>query len=177
MRNPILILGAITGLAMIFLTQNVVANSHFANPGTFWELDRKYHSYVPDNYHAGKGERLSWPTVTIKLINSKTRRPVGNVNIRIGWPKRIGSKHSYYWDCHQGKADGQLYFRHPPHGQVNFKSPWYVLERIGKRMMCIRVYQIEPKMWDLMKLVTLHEGHNEFVIEIGEPVPVLRIIK
>jgi len=142
--------------------------------GSYWELDKKYRSYDYPGYWDKKGYSLNYPTVQLNIIDSISGQPLksppNDINVYIRWPARIGGESNYWWDCNKGKDD--LYFRNPPHGQVNFESPWYIIPTMGKRPMCIKVYETGPESWEVIELVNLHKGNNRLAIKIEKPVPV-----
>lgn len=163
-------------IALVFLPSPI-----FTIEVSLWKLDKKYRSYDHPAYWEKKGYSLNYPTVQLNIIDSINGQPLksppNDINVRIRWPARIGGESNYWWDCNKGEDDGGLYFLHPPHGQVNFKSPWYIIPSTDKRPMCIKVYEIEPQIWEVIQLVNLHKGHNRLAIKIEKPVPVSKPIQ
>lgn len=131
--------------------------------------DPEGHYYEQESWWADRGHAVEYPDVRLTIVEATSRRPITQVQVRIGWPARVGTLTQYQWDCRRGAYHESMLFLDPPHGEVNFTSPYYIVPSTNERPMCIKLTRLEPEFSETFQLVRLHKGNNAITLRVTSP--------
>lgn len=147
-----------------FLLACVLSASAFA-VRPLVHLDDRYGSYDHPDVWTRKGHVLDYPTVDLRIVEGKNRKPVTvPVTLQLRWPTRIGDEANFYWDCDKGEDSGH-YFPRIPAGEIRFESPFYVIPTTGTRPLCLKLYQPDSGVMTI-ELVHLRKGNNQVTVRL-----------